>query len=197
MKTAPLKAAITQVGVWCLLVVVAALVTLLFSFLGTLSSAVLTGVMMGTIAHRRWHTIPVSLVFPGVVVAFMYLSKMELVGRQRVQLPVVCLAAFWVTYLLTRAMFSAELKKAASRPPAAPEAAPVADGELKLEHLQGQWRCELVRLNGETEVKEIEIVESKLTLHVSDSEGRIRVRTQANVRLETSGSEKDVVVTPP
>ena len=46
--------------------------------------------MLGAIKHRRWLTLPISLVFPGVVFALMYLSKVELEGQKRIVVPVLC-----------------------------------------------------------------------------------------------------------
>src|SRR6266496_926693 len=93
-----------QIGLGFALVLAVALVTLLFSFLGTIACAALVGMMAGATRQWRWQIILVSLVFPGVIAGFMHFTKTNLTSQQNTVLPLVCFGAFWLTYLLTCAL---------------------------------------------------------------------------------------------
>src|SRR6266536_2602288 len=91
-----------QIGLGFALVLAVALVTLLFSFLGTIACA-----------------------------GFMHFTKTNLTSQQNTVLPLVCFGAFWLTYLLTCALAYFEKRESAAaesanRPAARMEASPSA-----------------------------------------------------------------------
>jgi len=193
MNSEPVKFAFKHLCLWLVLAGVVLLLTLLFNFFGTLSCAALTGVMLGAIKHRRWLTLPVSLVFPGVVFALMYLSKVELEGQKRIVVPALCFGIFWMTYLVTCVMAVSEGKEASSRPQ--PAIAPAKSIEkLRLDQLQGRWTCESTNRYGQIKKTVIEISGDRLTLSEFDSDGQERLHVEGGVRLEDSGPSKVLVV---
>ena len=85
----------------CLLVIATvALLTVLFSFLGTISCAALLGMMFSSIRQGKWKVIGISLVFP--VVSFT-LSR-SLGPEKNLLLASLCFGVFWCCYLLTCGM---------------------------------------------------------------------------------------------
>jgi len=193
MNSEPVKHAFKHLGLWLVLVVVVSLLTLLFNMFGTLSSAALTGMMLGAIKHRRWLALPVSLVFPGVVFALMYLSKVELEGQKRIVVPALCFGAFWAIYVLTCVMIGHEAKETNSRPQ--PASVPVKSIErLDLNQLQGRWICESADGNGQIKKKVIEINGGHLTLREFGSGEQEIHHIEGGVRLEDSGASKVLVV---
>jgi hypothetical protein len=193
MNFEPAKLAFKHLCLWLVLVGGVLLLTLLFNFFGTLSCAALTGVMLGSIKHRRWLTIPVSLVFPGVVFALMHLSKVELEGQKRIVVPALCFGIFWMTYLVTCVMATSEGKAVGSRPqsqrmPTKPKQ------ELRLDQLQGKWSCESSGHDSRIRKKVIEISNSRLVLSLFDSDGQEQFHVEGDIRLEDSGPRKAVVV---
>ncbi len=196
-----------QFVLWCVLAAVVALLTLLFTVLGTITCAVLMGMMMAAIKHRPWQVIPISLVFPAVVIAMVHFAKVELPGPQRIVLPVLCFAVFWLIYLATFALvrFEARHQRARSGVTAASVpnvlSEPVADAmtrlvdrtegpapaaELRLEELQGKWSCE-TGSNGHLERKVIEVVGRHLSLNLIAADGRVRRVAEGELTLERSG----------
>ncbi len=178
---------------WLVLVAVVALLTLLFTVLGTITCAVLTGMMMGTVRHSRWQTIPVSLVFPGVVFTFVRIMKVELVGSQRILLPALCFGAFWLMYLFTCALVRFE-RKPGNKPEAAPElrspeSEPKLGEELRLDQLQGRWIYESGSHKGEPAKRVLEINGEHLSLSRTGSDGRAQVLSQGSLRIK-SATEK-------
>ena len=184
-----------QIILWCVLVAVVALLTLLFTILGTLTCAVLTGMMMAASDHRRWQTVPVSLVFPGVVIGMVETAKVELVGAQLLLLPSLCFGAFWMTYLSTRAIVRME-KRQSSRSnektigqtgtPAIQSMHSDAPRGLTLGELQGRWCYESLGPDGTSRRQIIEVIGDELHLSVLDPEGRLHRVAVGTVVLKTS-----------
>ena len=140
---------------------------LLFTFLGTITCAVLAGMMMGAFKGAKWFSVSVSLVFPGVIFGMARGRRVELMPQQIVLLAAFASASFWVTYLVSAFVFFCE-QKAESRPSSPAPAPQAGDGgrkggsvaatgarwvpsrpwateparELCLEQLQGDWVCE-------------------------------------------------------
>lgn len=193
MNSELVKRKFKHLGLWLVLVVVVLLLTLLFNFFGTLSSAALTGMMLGAIKHKRWLTLPVSAVFPGVVFGLMYFSEVELEGQKRIVVPALCFGAFWVIYFLTCVMMGYERRESDSHPQvAATPAKSIA--KLHLDQLQGTWSCESDEVNSQIKKRLIEIRGRQLTLTEFDSDGQKRLQVEGDVRLEESGSSRVLVV---
>lgn len=193
MNFESVKRAFKHLGLWLVLVAVVSLLTLLFNLFGTLSSAALTGMMLGAIKHKRWLTLAVSSVFPGVVFLLMYLSKVELEGQKQVVVPALCFSVFWVIYFLTRVMVGYEGKEADSR--AQPASAPAKSTDtLRLDQLQGRWVCESTDSNGLIKKKVIQISGGRLVLSEFGNDDQERLRVEGVLRLEDSGPSKALVV---
>lgn len=192
MNFGPVKLALKHLCLWLVLVGVVLLLTLLFNFFGTLSCAALAGMMLGAIKHRRWLALPIAAVFPGVIFALMYFSKVELEGSKRIVVPALCFGLFWMTYFVTHLMMSAEAK---STPPRAQTPAATKQVEpLRLDQLQGRWRCESADHDGRVKHRVIEITRGHLVLSEFDAGGRQRLRAEAEVQLEDSAPAEMPVV---
>jgi hypothetical protein len=213
-----------QIGLGVALVFSVALVTLLFTFLGTIASAALVGMMAGATRQWRWQIVLVSLVFPGVITTFMYFTKTNLTPQQNFVLPLVCFGAFWLTYLLTCALGYFEKREAsasesAGEPAARMEASrpatatcPGTEGgatapplvvraetlcESGLAELQGTWSRETPGVNGQACKKVIEVARGKLAMSMVGQDGAARVVCQGDVRLERLGPFKILKVLGP
>src|SRR5512145_1925560 len=90
-----------QMALWVVLVAVVGLLTLLFSLLGTISCAVIVGVMMGVSRRWRWQALPISIVFPAVIATLSRVSKTELDWQQTLQMALLCFGVFWATHVVT------------------------------------------------------------------------------------------------
>ena len=99
-----------HVAGWCAIVSFVLLLTFIFSFLGTIFCAVLAGMMLGSMRPRRWHSVPISLLFPATIFLMLRAMKAELLERQIDLLSLLCLGAFWLTFLLAGVVVSAEQK---------------------------------------------------------------------------------------
>jgi len=185
------KSAAKHLCLWLALVAVVLLLTLLFNLFGTLSCAALAGMMLGAIKHRRWLTIPIAAVFPGVLFALMYFSKVELEGSKRIVVPALCFGVFWVTYGVTHLMMGSEAKSKPSQanvPTTTDQVEP-----LRLDQLQGRWRYESADHDGRAKLRVIEITQGHLVLSEFDARGRQRLRAEADVRLADTGLAKEAV----
>src|SRR5215472_10595858 len=112
MSSLPLKSALKQVGAWSIVVIFLALLTIIFSFLGTLFCAALGGMMMGATKASGKLSLPFSVLCPGILFALLRFQKSELPERQIIVLMVLCLAAFWAIYVVSAAVMAHEQKEA-------------------------------------------------------------------------------------
>jgi len=210
-----------QIGLGIALVLSVALVTLLFSFLGTIACAALVGMMAGATRQWRWQIILASLVFPAVITAFTHFTKTNLTSQQNLVLPLVCFGAFWLTYFLTCALAYFEKKDDPSAEPAikpagrteasqflstaktqvednvitAPLAVRTAPSlETDLAELQGTWAWESPAVNGHFCKKIIEVACDKLDLRIVGVDGQARVLCHGDVKLEGLGPFKILTV---
>jgi hypothetical protein len=168
MNAVVFKTAGRYLGAWGAIVLCVILLSLLFTFLGTITCAVLAGMMMGAFKGAKWFSVSVSLVFPTVIFGMARGAKVELTPQQISLLAALCFSSYWVTYLVSAFVFFCEQKdrKTAKRPTPAPPGetlapgAPATTGSIRatalpelagpgtescLEHLQGDWVCETSR----------------------------------------------------
>lgn len=204
-----------HLGLGLALVLVVALVTLLFNFLGTLSCCVLVAMMSGTAKPRRWHAVLISLVFPAVLLSFAPIPKIGLPWHETVLLAILCFGVFWATYLLTRALmcletsdgvapgkrprWPAELREKPAHPQAA-EPAVVPRGRScgpDVDELQGTWSWQASAVEGQPCEKIIEVAHNQLALRITDLRGQVRVLSKGDVRVEQWGSLKILKVLAP
>jgi hypothetical protein len=99
MNAVVIRTAGRYLGAWGAIVLCVILLSLLFTFLGTITCAVLAGMMMGAFKGAKWFSVSVSLVFPGVIFGMARGAKVELTPPQVSMLAALCFGTFWVTYL--------------------------------------------------------------------------------------------------
>jgi hypothetical protein len=216
-----LKSAVQGAGLFSVLVFFVVLLTLVFSFLGTIVCAALTGMMMGATRPSRWLSVLTALLFPAVIFTVLHVTKAELLERQILLVTLLCFGAFWLTYFAASWLMVFELKQ--QTPATQPRGMPTPPGEqpmlepaqnpagvgstaalsalcpepvveLRLTDLQGEWSCELPAADGRPQRRVIEIKDGKLVLRVLDADGRVCSTACADVKLESPGSSKTLVV---
>lgn len=187
-----IKHGLTRIGVWLALVGVTVLLTVLFNFLGNLTCAVLSGMMLGAARRWRWNAIPISLVFPAVILLLSHYSKLELPPGKVHLIALVCGAAFWGVYGMTFGLYFLEKKPEGS--PGVPAATALsAKPEFRLATLRGSWTCEDAAANGSTQCKTLRIEEGRFALTVSERGGRGRVIARGEVNVDASRTDHSVV----
>jgi hypothetical protein len=209
MSATPIRVAGSYLGAWVAIVCFVVLLSFAFTFLGTLTCAVLTGLMMGAFKGARWFSVSISLVFPGVILGMFRSARVELTQQQIILLAVVCFGVFWVTYLVSAVvLFCEQRDRKSSKPPApAPQqealalggqvavtgCAPAAETpgaavlvkESYLEELQGNWVCEASSASQPLYKKMIQIEETKLELRAIDASGRMTLLARGDVTLQS------------
>ena len=210
MNAVAVRTAGRYLGAWGAIVLCVILLSLLFTFLGTITCAVLAGMMMGAFKGAKWFSVSVSLVFPGVIFGMARGAKVELAPQQIALLAVLCFGTFWVTYLVSAFVFFCEQKDRKSARPPAPasqdetlaQAGQIAatgrivaaealgstelGRESCLEQLQGAWVCEASGTGHSLCKRVIQIKESKLELKTVDASGRITLLARGDVTLQSA-----------
>src|ERR1039457_1440176 len=193
MNATAIRTAGRYLGAWGAIVIGVVLLSVIFTFLGTITCAVLVGMMMGAFKGAKWFSVTVSLVFPAVIFGMVRGAKVELTQQQIVLLAAMCFGVFWVTYLVSAVLFLCEQKgQNSSQVPApmvpgktvAPETqaaatvcVPVAEPlrstvpaeESCLKQLQGNWVCEASDACEPMYRRIIQIKEAKLELKAIDA----------------------------
>jgi hypothetical protein len=197
MNAVAIKTAGRYLGAWGAIVLCVILLSLLFTFLGTITCAALAGMLLGAFKGAKWFSVSVSLVFPVVIFGMVRGAKVELAPQQITLLAALCFGTYWVTYLVSAFVFFCEQKdrKSAKRPaPAAAAGFIRATGLLELagpgtesclEHLQGDWVCEASRAGHSLCRKVIQIKASKLELRSVDANGQIMLLARGDVTLQS------------
>jgi hypothetical protein len=195
-------------GAWGAIVLCVVLLSCLFNILGAITCAALVGMMLGAFKGARWFSVAVSPVFPGVVYGMVQGARVELTQQQVIVLAAVCFGIFWLTYLVSAALFFCEQKgrKAPGPPaPALPSEPPGQDGKVAaisrgtmsetlgaatlarescLAQLQGNWVCEAAAAGEPACRRVIQISEAKLELRAIDPSGRITLLATGDVTLQ-------------
>jgi hypothetical protein len=209
MNAVAIKTAGRYLGAWGTIVLCVILLSLLFTFLGTITCAVLAGMMMGAFKGAKWFSVSVSLVFPTVIFGMARGAKVELTPQQITLLAALCFGTYWVTYLVSAFVFFCEQKdrKSVKPPASAPPGETLAPGapaapagfnraatlselagpgtESCLEHLQGDWVCEASRAGHSLCRKVIQIKASKLELRTVDANGRSTLLARGDLTLQS------------
>ena len=210
MNAVAVKTAGRYLGAWGAIVLCVILLSLLFTFLGTITCAVLAGMMMGAFKGAKWFSVSVSLVFPGVIFGMARGARVELAPQQVTLLAALCFGTFWVTYLVSAFVFFCEQKEKKSPKlpaPALPDRTAALDAQVAatacvpaadllgstvtasgscLEHLQGNWVCEASSAGEPRYKKVIQIKEAKLELRTVDASGRTTLLATGDVTLQNS-----------
>jgi hypothetical protein len=191
------------------------LLSYIFSFLGTIFCAALAGMMLGALPTQKWHSIPISIIFPLVIFGLLRGMKTELAGTQVLVIATICFSAFWLAYVVARALFFYEQTKPAqsdsqaqpglgftavpvsetSIPRAVPGAAEACgtNGAFSLEMLQGNWLQD-IHAQARVETRRLSLENENLTLSVVDSTDRIKVLARATVKLCTVDSAPTLLI---
>ncbi len=208
MNTVALRTVGKYLGAWGAIVLCVVLLSCLFTFLGTITCAVLVGMMLGAFKGARWFSAAVSLVFPGVIFGMVRGAKVDLTSQQVVLLEVLCFGVFWATYLVSAFLFFCEQKERkaprlltselrAQTPVQAepvscfehsPAAAVLEAGgpslEPRLAQLQGNWVREASGAGGPACQRVIQIKDARLELKAIDASGRITLVASGDVTLQ-------------
>ena len=152
MNAVAIRTAGRYLGAWGAIVLCVVLLSLLFTFLGTITCAVLAGMMMGAFKGAKWFSLLVSLMFPAMIFGMTRSAGVGLTSQQILGLGALCFGTFWATYLVSALVFFCEqkdgkLSKSPARVPQHSTAAPgglaaapaVPAEELCLDQLQGNW----------------------------------------------------------
>ncbi len=200
-----------QIGIGLALVMSVGFVSFVFSFLGTILAGALVGMMAGSNPRWRWQFLPVSLVFPGVMIATLHVTRTELTWRENAGLPLVCLGVFWVTFVMTRALLRLEARQASPGSPSAAAASPKPAGAASertpvlraydvsaagpgLEELDGTWLRETTAPDGKPCRKIIEVAHRQVALSLVDRAGKVRFLAKGDLAVEQLGAFKTVKV---
>ena len=201
MNLKPIKVAVSYALGLSVAVGFLALLTFIFSFLGTIFCAGLTGMMLGAAKCRIWKSFLCSLVFPSVLITLMLVSRSELPPSRLVLLAGLSNLSFWLTFAGAAALIAFEARgrnagAAAAVDPTLSQQSlaavggnephgggAVTHGELTLEQLQGVWSCRPSAASTETFVKTMEIIEDKLTLQFRTADAQV-LTSAADIRIE-------------
>lgn len=191
MNTASMMKGLVRVGGLCALAGLTVLLTLLFSFLGTLTCAVVAGMILGSGRRWQWDAILVSLIFPAVILSLSHFSKVELPPSKVYLIALVSGGAFWCVLGLTFGFRFLERKGGSS--PTDPAGA--ADGpaalpppSFSLATLRGSWTCDESSATGAGQSKTLVIEDGTFVLTERKSRSRERVLAQGEVSVNAAGA---------
>ena len=207
-----------RLGLWLALVLTVTLLTLLFSLLGTLTCAVVVGMMMGATRRKTWQAILASVVSPAVLVALALVGKTELGERQLSTLAFLCVGAFWGTYVLTWGLMRMEGRSDAraqkavgavgtrvipiggipAKEPAVVDAIQAAGGcspgGLDLASLCGDWWSEVPAADGHTQKRRLEISADRFAVSQMEADGLSQTLARGTIRWERAASPETLVL---
>jgi hypothetical protein len=200
MKPAPLVIALKHAGAWSILLAFVALLTVIFSFLGTLFCAALGGMMMGATRASKTIALIFSLLCCGVLLGVLRTERTELAAKQVAVLAVLCLGAFWFLYVVALSLVAFEKNgnsdagqapkpaaSLASRPgeKGGGSAAVAPTAAVRLEDLDGRWCSEKHAPGCQNPERVLEIHSGSLDLNTLDARGQVCARVQGRLKLLT------------
>src|SRR5215472_1145713 len=110
MNALPLKKTLQRIAGGIIITFFVVLLTLIFSFLGTIICAALAGMMLGAAKLPRWQVAAASLLFPSVIFGVLRTTGADLPLQKILMLSGMCLGTFWLIYLVVSMMISYERK---------------------------------------------------------------------------------------
>jgi hypothetical protein len=189
MSSLPIKTALKHLSAWSILIAFVGLLTVIFSFLGTLFCAALGGMMMGATKASKALSFAFSVLCPGILMVTMKSQRTELAERQVVILATLCLAAFWLLYLMSMLLVAYEKSGPNSNSTVAAKNLGTANGAvvipaLRLAELEGKWWSEISATGGQNQKRILEIREGATALSTLGPDGRVCSRAQGRLKLE-------------
>ena len=189
MSSLPIKTALKHLSAWGILIAFVALLTVIFSFLGTLFCAALGGMMMGATKASKALSLVFSVLCPAILMVTMKSQRTELADRQVMVLAILCLAAFWLLYVLSLLLVAYEKSCASSNGALPAKNLGTANGAvvtraLRLGELEGKWLSEMSASVGQNQKRILEIREGAMALSTLGPDGRVCSRAQGRLKLE-------------
>jgi hypothetical protein len=189
MSSLPIKTALKHLSAWSILIAFVALLTVIFSFLGTLFCAALGGMMMGATKASKALSFAFSVLCPGILMVTMKSQRTELAERQVLILATLCLAAFWLLYLISTLLAAYEKSGPNSNSTLAEKNLGTTNGAvvtpaLRLAELEGKWWSEISAVCGQNQKRILEIREGAMALSTLGPDGRVCSRAQGRLKLE-------------
>ena len=195
-----------QIVVGIVVVVAVSVLTLLFSFLGTITSGAVFGMMFGTLKQSSWQVSVVSFVFPLVSLAFSHVVTFE----RSLVLAALCFGVFWMSYLLTRMALYFESTQPADSSPAPAESSeadqpgttgtsltlPEPAYDPSLEELQGTWARQTANRDSTSRLETIEITRDRLVVTACGADGNLRTVCCGRMAVKQIGPYKVAVLAP-
>lgn len=163
------------------------LLSVLFNILGTITAAVLVGMMLGAFKGARGFSVWVSLVFPAVILGLAQSARVGLAQRQLILLAALCFSAFWVTYLVSACVFFCEQRNMKS-PQLVASGCTLVGGPARescLAQLDGDWVSAGSSAGEPLYKKIIQIKEARLELRAVDACGHVTLLARGDVRLQS------------
>ena len=206
-----LRTAAKQVAWWGLLLAVVALLTALFSILGTITAAVLTGVIMGAARRWNWKAMPVSGIFALAGLTMAQAARADLNPHQRLWMAGISFGAFWGIYLLALGLMRLETSHPAAAeaharvasacprrcggPPESPATAETPH-PLSLRDFQGHWLCETTGPDGQANERIMDVTGHTFALRIRDASGRVRLGGEGQLKLESTTAATTLSIFP-
>ena len=203
MSSAPFRTAAKYAGLWGVLTFFVVLLTLVFSFLGTIICAGLAGMMMGATKASKWLSVPMSLLLPAIMIVVLRATKAEVLPRQTALVALLCFVEFWGTYLAAAGVMALERNqgkaaetakaKAASehssstqteqsRASGTPSDTPT-PRPFNLQEFEGTWLRDVSHANGQCREAVIELQNNKLVLSLLENGVRGPVIAEGELQL--------------
>lgn len=198
MSALPVKKALQYAIGGVVLAFFVVLLTLIFSFLGTIICAALAGMMLGAAKLQKWKVVALSLVFPSVIFGVLRTQGADLPQGKVLMLSGLCLSTFWVIFAVVALLINFERKSQASAKAATrikrqvtPGAAN-GNGHLSLKALEGKWLLDAGRFSGPGRRKILEIRREHLSLRIPKTTGDVQY--EATVRLSNGHAPPVVTI---
>lgn len=193
-----------QIVVGIVVAGVVSVLTLLFSFLGTITCGAVFGMMFGPLKRSTWQVSVVSLLFPLVSLAFSHLVTFE----RSLLLAALCFGVFWTSYLLTRTALYFEASQLTSSAPALAHRSatdqPSTSGASEtraepaydpgLEELQGRWARQDASRDNISPIETIEIARDRFLVTACGADGKPRTVCFGPVVVKQVGPYKAAVL---
>jgi hypothetical protein len=194
MNPQRLKIAVTYLAGWGLTVFFVALLSFIFSFLGTIFCAAVAGMMLGATRQARVLAVPISVIFPCVIFALLRGMKSDLSLGQVTELAAGCFAAFWLIFGMAVGLVACERKGAVIPPGASANhrTGVVArtpsvmnpPTRTDLRQLDGRWLEVAAAAKLQASKRVLEIKRGQLELNQVERDGRARLLVRGEVRLD-------------